>query len=516
MPDPMKLELTPEFRHALDLLEGSGRNLFITGRAGTGKSTLLQHFQASTGKNVAVLASTGVAAVNIGGQTIHSFFGFKPDITPDAVEKVSKVRQGLYKKLDTIVIDEISMVRADLLDAVARFLELNGPKPKVPFGGGQMVLFGDLYQLPPVVVTKEKELFGQHYETPYFFSARSFSSLRLEWIELSEVFRQTDEEFLAILNRIRNGTVTDEDLARLNGRVREGLDVASAGEAVVLTTTNARAREINREQLVRLPGRKHTFTATVEGEFDEASFPTEYELELKADAQVMLLNNDNLGRWVNGTMAKVTEINAREDWLMVTLPDGSEEEVTPYRWDMYRFELDPASARIVPVSVGRFIQLPVRLAWAITIHKSQGLTFDRAVIDLSRGTFAHGQLYVALSRLRTLDGLLLTRPIKQGHILLDRRIQRFITGYQYALSEARQPLERKIALIQEAIRNGRDLEMVYLKASDEKSSRRVTPLEMGEMEYQDRPFLGLRAYCHSREGERVFRVDRILELKAVE
>src|SRR3990172_94554 len=200
----MQLDLTPEFCHALELLERSTRNLFITGRSGTGKSTLLQHFRAETRKNVVVLAPTGVAAVNVGGETIHSFFGFKPDITPHRVKKRSKTKQELYHKIDTLVIDEISMVRADLLDAVARFLQLNGRVPRGPFGGVQMVLFGDLYQLPPVVQKMEADLFRGYYESPYFFSARSFETLSLEWIDLTKVFRQTDHAFLEILNRVRN------------------------------------------------------------------------------------------------------------------------------------------------------------------------------------------------------------------------------------------------------------------------------------------------------------------------
>lgn len=512
----MRIDLTPEFRHALDLLEQGGRHLFITGRAGTGKSTLLQQFRALTRKNAVVLAPTGVAAVNVGGETIHSFFGFKPDITPDRVKKLGKAKQKLYKKIDTVVIDEVSMVRADLLDAVARFLELNGRAPGKPFGGVQIVLFGDLYQLPPVVQRKEEELFRRYYESPYFFSARSFDSLRVEWVELTRVFRQTDERYLGILNRIRNGTVLDEDLARLNARVREENHIVSSGDAVFLTTTNDSARAINRRQLDRLSSKPHTFMADVEGHFDAASFPTERELEIKEGAQVMLLNNDSQGRWVNGTIAKIKKIDKRNERLLVTLPDGSQEDVRPYRWEVFHFELDETAQRLTPVSVGQFIQFPVRLAWAITIHKGQGLTFDQAVLDLSRGTFAHGQLYVALSRVRTLAGLVLTRPVKKGHIFLDRRIQQFVTTYQYRLSEARQPLEKKISAIQDAINARRDLEIVYLKSSDEKSSRRVTPLAVSEMEFQHKPFLGLKAYCHSRGEERVFRVDRILELKAIE
>ncbi|MBI4526757.1 MAG: AAA family ATPase [Deltaproteobacteria bacterium] len=512
----MQIDLTPEFRHALDLLENSDKSVFITGRAGTGKSTLLQHFRSITRKNAVVLAPTGVAAVNVGGETIHSFFGFKPGITAETVKKVGKERQDLYKKLDMVIIDEISMVRADLFDAVAKFLELNGPTPGRPFGGVHMVFFGDLYQLAPVVQSQEEDVFRRHYESPYFFSARAFQNLRPEWVELSKVFRQTDHEYLDILNRIRNGTVENTELELVNGRLREEIDIDSLDDVVFLTTTNRSARAINRFQLDRLAEKKFTFTAIVAGDFDSNSFPTDFELEIKEGAQVMLLNNDSHGRWVNGTIATIKKIDAREETLLVTLPDGSDEEVTPYQWDMFHFELDATSQRLIQVSLGQFIQFPVRLAWAITIHKSQGLTFDKAVIDLSHGTFAHGQLYVALSRLRSLAGLILTRPVKKGHILLDRRIQKFITDYQYELSETKRPMDRKINLIREAIKNRQDLMIEYLKRSDEKSHRRVTPLTVSEMEFQKRSFQGLKAYCHSRGEERVFRVDRILELRVVE
>jgi len=516
-PEAMSYELTAEFCHALDLLAKGTQNLFITGRAGTGKSTLLQQFRATTSKNAVVLAPTGVSAVNVGGQTIHSFFGFKPNVTPEGVKKIRGKRAELYKKIETIIIDEVSMVRADLFDAVAQFLFLNGKNPGQPFGGVQTVLFGDLYQLPPVVQRKEAEAFRSHYKTPYFFSAKAFPALSLEWIELSKVFRQTDSAFLDILNHIRNETVSDDELGQLNRRVvRATPSLPRPEDCIVLTTTNKQAMTINLDRLARLPAKQISFSATVEGTFEDNAFPTASQLELKDGAQVMLLNNDSMGRWVNGTLAKIKRIDPEEAYILITLLDGREETIAPYTWDMFHFSVDPTLKRLVPVSIGKFTQMPVRLAWAITIHKSQGLTFDKAVVDLTHRTFAHGQLYVAISRLRTLGGLFLTCPVKKGDILLDSRIIQFITAYQRDLSAIRQPMAMKMDLIDEAIRKRRILEMIYLKDTDEKTSRKVTPISVGQKIYQGLPYMGLVAYCHSLGEERTFRVDRILDMTVKE
>lgn len=506
------IEINEQFQRALEIMEDSNRNVFITGKAGTGKSTLLEYFRSHTSKRVPVLAPTGVAALNVGGETIHSFFRFKPDIALDKVRKLSgkQAKKNLYKKLDAIIIDEISMVRADLLDCVDRFLRLNGPQRGLPFGGLQMIFIGDLYQLPPVVTGKEKEIFRGYYETPYFFSAKCFSDLEMEFIELEKVYRQKDREFIHILNSIRNNSIGEGELERLNSR----FDPRSEEEAdfsVTLTTTNSLAAQINERQLSRLSGPIRVFEGEIAGDFDQRQLPTETTLHLKEQSQVMLLNNDSEGRWVNGTLGRI--VGFKDEEIVVELAEGPIEEIKPFTWEIFHFKFNQDTGSLETEPVGTFTQYPLRLAWAITIHKSQGKTFDRVVIDIGRGAFASGQVYVALSRCRSLPGIVLKKPLKKSHIFMDSRVRGFVTRYQYRLSEKRCSPEEKLSIIRTALENGSQLQITYLKASDEKSSRTIRPLEVGEMEYRGVRFLGVRAYCHHRQEERVFRLDRILELK---
>ncbi len=514
------IEWNPEFRRAFELMERTGRHLFVTGRAGTGKSTLLNAFRERTQKKVAVLAPTGVAAVNVRGQTIHSFFGFRPDVTPDTVRRIrirNRKQERLYQELDTLLIDEASMVRADLLDCVEVFLRLHGRRRGQPFGGVQMLYVGDLYQLPPVVTGGERVLFRTRYESPYFFAAQAFRRAPVELVELEKVYRQRDDAFLRILNAVRNRSVTDEHLAALNARVDPAFEPAERdGLFVHLTPTNAAAAAENERRLARLPGRIFRYDGEASGEFGAGALPADLHLAVKVGAQVMLLNNDSRGRWVNGTVGRIADQEAgrggEPDTLMVELADGGTVDIVPYTWEMFRFVFDEAAGQLASEVVGTFTQYPLMLAWAVTIHKSQGKTFDRVIIDMGRGAFAHGQTYVALSRCTTLAGIVLKKPIEQKHILLDWRIVTFLTAHQYQASEERLPLAEKVARIEHAIREGKCLRMVYLKSSDEKSVRVVRPEEVGPMEYEGKEFLGLRGYCFSRKDTRVFRVDRILEL----
>lgn len=511
---PSAIDFNPQFQRALDIMEKTHRNVFITGRAGTGKSTLLNYFCGHTDKKAVILAPTGVAAVNVGGQTIHSFFGFKPDVTLSSIrKKIRDEKKNLYKKLEAIVIDEISMVRADLLDCVDKFLRLNGPDEKVSFGGVQMIFIGDLYQLPPVVSGQEREIFRGHYTTPYFFSAKVFGGLDMEFVELEKIYRQKDDEFIRLLNAIRNRTVTDDDLALLNRRVAPDFAASSDDFFIHLTSTNEQANRINEEQLAGLGGRTYSFHGFMEGDFGKEYLPIPAELKLKKGAQIMLLNNDAYGQWVNGTIGKMMGVKKDEEGekvIVARLDNGEKVEIAPYTWEIFRFFLK--NGELTSEVVGSFTQYPVRLAFAVTIHKSQGKTFERAVIDVGKGTFAHGQMYVALSRCTTLDGMVLMKPIKKTHILMDWQVVKFLTNFQYNRAEKKLPREDKIRLIKEAIKNDRQLEIVYLKAKDEKSRRVIMPLVVGDMEYKGYPFLGLEALCMTRREKRVFNVDRILEV----
>ncbi len=516
-----KIEINRKFKEALTLLESTSKNVFITGKAGTGKSTLLDYFRSITKKTIVVLAPTGVAALNVGGETIHSFFRFKPDITVDKVKKLRGRKADIFKNLDAIVIDEVSMVRADLLDCIDRFLRLNGKNKRRPFGGIQMVFIGDLYQLPPVVTGGEREIFRRHYASPYFFSAEIFETFSMEFIELEKIYRQKDEKFIRLLNAIRNNSLTDEDIDTLNRRVNAGFGRKEADSyTVYLSSTNKVAAEINAGHLRKIEKPISFYTARISGTFTRQAYPTDTELSLSPGAQVMLLNNDSGGRWVNGTLGRVIEIrkdkNREEpDEVLVQLAGGRTEKVLPFTWKIFHFTWDDLTQSIQSEAAGSFTQYPLRLAWAITIHKSQGKTFDRVIIDVSGGVFACGQIYVALSRCRSLNGVSLKKPIKKNHVFVDWKIVDFVTKYQYKISNREIPFEEKIKIIQGAIKAGAALKITYLKSNDEKSERTINPLSVGKMNYADKSFIGIEAYCYLRKDKRVFRVDRILEIENV-
>ena len=422
---PDDFEITPDIEQAFGLMEHSRRHVYITGKAGTGKSTLLQYFKEKTARNIAVLAPTGVAAIHVGGSTIHSFFRFPPRlITPNEVRRV-RGKEKLFSALETIVIDEVSMVRADVMDAVDHALRLNRHRTDEAFGGVQVICIGDLYQLPPIVEPELQDYLADVYESPYFFDARVFKENKFEVIELGKVFRQRDSGFIALLNKIRNNELEESDLHDLNRRCDPSLDFEMGGLAITLTGTNRRASAINRSHLDALDSKGYAFDAVVSGDFDEASYPTDERLELKTGAQVMMVRNDPSKRWVNGSLGVVQELSG--DSITVALGDALC-KVEPTEWEKIGYEYNKQDGRIEPKVTGSFKQYPIKLAWAITIHKSQGKTFDNVIIDLGRGAFAHGQTYVALSRCRSIEGIRLMHPIKPSDIILDGTVSQFDRG----------------------------------------------------------------------------------------
>jgi hypothetical protein len=422
-PWPAGVKPTAQFLEARRYVEEARGHLFVTGKAGTGKSTLLRAIRGSAEDGMIVVAPTGLAAVQVGGQTIHSFFGLPPRLVKPEDIKPSR-RQGLMRRMTTLVIDEVSMVRSDLMDAIDRSLRLNRKKPREPFGGVRLALFGDLHQLPPVVREDEAGSYlDDHFGGPFFFNAPAFKQAETRFLELDEVFRQKEEAFIATLNNIREGKVAPADLALLNGRILHLERMRDARDYVILTPTNNAAQQINMAFLNSLPDPESAHEAVVSGTYPETAQPTDQTLLLKKGAKVIMLRNDPEKRWVNGTLGVVSGVDGER--VLVEI-DGEEHEVEPQTWEQIRYDYDAANDTIVEQVTGSFRQLPLRLAWALTIHKAQGMTLDRVYVDLRRGTFAHGQAYVALSRARTLEGLALARALRPTDVIFDKAV----TGYR--------------------------------------------------------------------------------------
>lgn len=421
---PMEtLDVTDEFRRAMTFMETADTHVFITGRAGTGKSTLLRHFMETTKRRVVVLAPTGLAAVNVGGQTIHSFFKFPPRLLHAKDVRDLPQSRHLFEQLETVIIDEISMVRADVLDAIDRSLRLNRHRPEEPFGGVQLIAFGDLLQLAPVVEEGLREYFSETYETPYFFSANVLRECEWSHIELGQNHRQRDDPaFFRLLSRLGYNDLSEDDFETLNARCLDQTDGPS-GRVVTLTSTHVLADEFNARHLDALDGEETAYHAHVTGEFDESSSPASADLVLKKNAQVMILRNDPDHRWVNGDIGLAdycdgTQLRVRVGERVHTL-----EQV---KWERIRYAYNVEDNQIKREVMGEFKQFPVKLAWAMTIHKSQGQTFEKVVVDLGRGAFAHGQTYVALSRCQSLEGLWLRRPLRPMDIRFDDRVLNFV------------------------------------------------------------------------------------------
>lgn len=424
--EDITIQMTDEFQKAYDLMENTDKSFFITGKAGTGKSTLLKYFRSQTKKRVAVVAFTGLAAINVEGQTIHSFFGFPIGfIQPNAV-KFNEDIEHLLRTLDTVIVDEVSMLRADLMDAIDKSLRIHR-KDSRPFGGCQMIFIGDLYQLPPIIEKELSDVYTKYYKTPYFFSADVFSLMSLPYINLEKIHRQSDPEFIDILNNIRERKNLSTTLARLNQNVAYNFNEIKEGETVVLSTTNEKVREINSFFLSKINSEAYSFNAFVSGDFDSKSFPTEEVLTFKEGSKVMFVKNDPEKQYVNGDIGIITRINP---FMIEVKCKGSTMVVQRQKWEKYKYEYVPSEIEgergsVQKNIIGTFEQYPLRLAWAITVHKSQGQTYSSVFIDLHTGSFTSGQTYVALSRCKSLNGIKLQRPISERDVILDHRITEF-------------------------------------------------------------------------------------------
>ena len=428
-PSGSSLTITPDFQAALDHLH-AGRHLFLTGKAGTGKSTLIRHYLERTDRRTITVAPTGIAALNVDGYTIHRLFSFPIGVTEEMVRGRSYYPRRFakaLKELDTLIVDEASMVRADMFDALAAALERFGPQPGTSFGGVQLVLVGDLYQLPPVVTDHEAAWIEERFGTPFFFSAHSFEPSTFPVVELGTVFRQLgDNRLVDLLNAVREGALLEEARAELNQRTDPDFEPDLDEFWLTLATTNRIVGARNRRMLERLSDPAQVFTAEIEGETDGFEHPTDESLSIAVGAQIMMLTNDPANRWVNGTLGRITAIASDDDGPLVTvaLRDGRTAQVRRHTWDITRPGVQGGS--LVHHPIGTFTQLPMKLAWAITIHKSQGQTLDRVVVDLTGGTFANGQLYVALSRCTNLEGLVLRREVLPRDLKSDVRVRRYL------------------------------------------------------------------------------------------